>query len=96
VGIYLYRKSPTLDQVKTALNPFDPNNLASSAANAGVQAVTGDPNQTVGGWFYDLLNPDAGLAPGETRAPGGVIIPAPKQTTPAPLSSWDQYGMPTF
>ena len=58
---------------------FDPTqagNLADSGANSVVAALTGDRNQTVGGWFFDIFNSSAGLAPGETSV-NGIITSAP-------------------
>ena len=60
-----------------ALNPANPNNVASSAVNSVVAQVSGDPNQTLGGWFHDLFGSSQGLAPGEKLDPNtGLIIPA--------------------
>ena len=66
-GFYLYRNrqlfTPTSDQ-----------NLAHQAVTGVVQSLTGDPNQTLGGWFFDLFNPEAGLAEGERHVAPGVIM----------------------
>jgi hypothetical protein len=60
-----------------AFNPANPDNLVNSAVNGIVQGATGDPNQTLMGWVDDVLGINQGLAPGESIAPGGGIVPAP-------------------
>lgn len=71
-----------------AIDPTNPDNVFSTGANAVVASVTGDPNQTVGGGVFDVLHPNAGLAPGETSLPGGIILAAPA-VTPGGTSSDD-------
>ncbi len=48
----------TLAAVGEAVNPLSTNNLAYTGANAVVQSVTGQKDQTLGGWIYDLFNED--------------------------------------
>jgi len=60
-----------------ALNPANPDNVASTAVNSIVAQLSCDPNQTLGGWFPDYFGSNQGLAPGETLDPQtGFIIPA--------------------
>lgn len=42
-----------------AINPANPNNIVARGADAVVQAVTGDPNTSVGSKLYDIFNPNA-------------------------------------
>lgn len=42
-----------------AVNPTNPGNIVARAADAVVQAVTGDSNTSVGSKLYDLVNPNA-------------------------------------
>lgn len=44
-------------------NPSSPDNLASQAANAITQAVTGDDNATLGTAIYDWLHPEQSVSP---------------------------------
>lgn len=71
---YLYKNPPS------AFDPTSRDNLAYKAANAATAAITGDPNQTYGGAWFDILNPNAGLAPGETSGGRGII----NSPSPAP------------
>jgi hypothetical protein len=64
-GWWLYRN-------RQLFNPTQAGNLADTAANSVVEVLTGDKNQTVGGWWFDFWNPSAGLAPGEASQ-GGII-----------------------
>lgn len=77
--IYLVSKNSNL------FNPTQAGNLADTAANSVVEVLTGDKNQTVGGWFYDLFNPGAGLLPGETSS-GGIITPVPVTVAAAAIA----------
>jgi hypothetical protein len=59
VGVVVYRKGPqALKAVGTAVNPLSDQNVAYKAANAVTQAVTGKPDQTLGGAIYDFFNGD--------------------------------------
>jgi len=80
LGLYLLarRFGITAD----SFNIASPENVAYRGANAVVQAVTGDANQTVGGAIFDLFNPNAGLAPGEVSTGRGVIV--------SPVVTWGQ------
>ncbi len=55
--------------VLDAVNPANPNNIVAKGADAIVQAVTGDPNTSVGSKLYDIFNPNAPRAdaPAELR-----------------------------
>lgn len=53
IGIYVFFKR---DEIGTAINPVDPNNLANRGVNAVVSDVTGR-DETLGGWIYDLFHP---------------------------------------
>ena len=69
--VYLWSKRPSAAQLVAAFNPASPDNLANKAVNGAIAAMTGDTNQTLGGAIFDLFNPSAGLAKGETSsAPG--------------------------
>ena len=81
----VYAITRKLDLSGASFNPFSPDNVANRVANAAVQAVTGDANQTVGGAVFDLFNPNAGLGPGETSPTRGVIVsPAVSPTASLP------------
>ncbi len=95
LGLYAYRKGPeALAAAGNAINPLNPENVFASGVNNVGAGLTGNKDWSLGGAFFDFMNPDAGLAPGETKRPGGVIVPAKKQ--PEQLAGWDQYGVPTF
>lgn len=49
-------------RVIDAVNPASSNNLAIRGANAVTQAITGDSNETLGGYLYGLLHPTQGRA----------------------------------
>jgi hypothetical protein len=71
-----------------AINPANPSNVVNSAVNGVVQDVTGNPNQTLVGWFDDVFGVNQGLAPGEKIDPAtGFILAAPasRQTAAAPI-----------
>jgi hypothetical protein len=71
-----------------AINPANPDNLVNSAVNGVVADVTGNPNQTLVGWFDDVFGINQGLAPGERVDPNtGLILAAPasQQTAAAPI-----------
>lgn len=42
--------------VANAVNPLNHENVFSQGANAVTQALTGDQNQTLGGWIYDITH----------------------------------------
>lgn len=42
--------------VGTAINPVSDQNIINRGVNAAVQGITGDPNQTLGGWIYDVTH----------------------------------------
>jgi hypothetical protein len=70
--------------VGAAVDPTNPNNLAYSGVNKVVGALTGDQNETLGGWLYDLTHPSVNppmqvLAPTATKDPvdGMPYTPAP-------------------
>lgn len=65
-------------------NPASDKNLAYQAGTSIVKIVTGDPNQTPGGLIFDLLNPNAGLAPGETFSGDGIRVQAKTAPTATP------------
>ena len=75
VGLVAY----LLYKNREKFNPTSDKNLAYQAANAVVQTLTGDANQTTGGFFHDLFNPSAGLAEGE-YVENGVIRPKPSSS----------------
>lgn len=62
VSIFSRAKDGLTGAAKSALdaiNPANPGNVVARAADAVVQAVTGDPNTSVGSKLYDLVNPNA-------------------------------------
>lgn len=60
----------TVGNALQAVNPANPNNVIAKGADAVVQAITGDPNTSVGSKLYDIFNPNAPRAdaPVEPRA----------------------------
>lgn len=68
VGIYIVNKvagvagdalgtaQNALGNAANAVNPLNPNNIIAGGANSILQGVTGNQDQTIGTWFYDLLN----------------------------------------
>lgn len=60
-----------------AINPANPDNVVNSAVNSVVQQATGDPNQTLVGWFDDLFGINQGLSPGEKVVNGAIVAAAP-------------------
>ena len=76
VAYMLYRN-------RDKFNPASDKNLAYQAGTSIVKTVTGDPNQTPGGLIFDLLNPNAGLAPGETTSGGAIRTPMPAKLPPS-------------
>ena len=46
--------------VGDALNPVSQTNIFNRGANAIVQSLTGDENQTLGGWIYDVTHDEGG------------------------------------
>lgn len=55
-----------------AVNPLNQDNAIKTTVDKVVEKWTGTPDQTLGGWIYDVTHPNAGLAPGETIT-NGVI-----------------------
>jgi hypothetical protein len=55
VAYWLYQHR---EAIGNAINPLSDKNLASRAADAFTQKMTGDPTQTVGGWLFDFFNPN--------------------------------------
>lgn len=70
VAVMLYVKR---GEIAAALNPVSPDNLAYQGANAVGSVLTGTPagEFTLGGWIYDLLNPNA------PRADAPVVLDVP-------------------
>lgn len=64
----------TWRQATTTLNPASTQNAVYGGVNAIGSSVTGDSNWNLGGWLYDLLNPDpmAPLPPRGTDARAAV------------------------
>jgi len=67
----------TAAKVGQAINPLNPGNVFAAAANAAVQAATGDPNETLGGWVYGKIGPNRDA---------GAIATAPSILGPRPVS----------
>lgn len=53
---FLYFKR---EAIAEAVNPVSRNNLAYKGVNAVGEAVTGDEHWTLGGYMFELLNPQA-------------------------------------
>lgn len=67
--------------VGRAIDPTSDKNVFYGGANAVVQAVTGDKNDTLGTWFYGLTHADPLAAP--------VAQSKPYTRTPAELAYWN-------
>lgn len=65
VGIYVFFNKKELI---ASVNPIDPNNLANKSVNATVSAATGR-DETLGGWFYDLLHSNPVDLPAKPATP---------------------------
>src|SRR5437773_3315588 len=63
--------------VGAAVNPVNPQNIVNEAVNGIVRGVTGEPNQTLVGWFDDTFGLNQGLAPGESIDPVTGLILTP-------------------
>lgn len=83
-GVAMYRKMGGAAGLAVSLNPANPENIVNQGVNKVVTTLTGDPNQTAGGWLNDLLNPSAGLAENETlNADGSISVKTIQQVLPA-------------
>lgn len=63
IAYQVWQKGPAAitDAAKSvvdAINPASNTNLVNKAANVVVETLTGRSDETTGGWFYDLLNPN--------------------------------------
>ncbi len=88
-AIWAYRKLPSSTDVAAAaqkLNPVNPDNYAATAVNSMVRSVTGDPNQTLGGWLYDATH-----TPYDPNAPAAVVD-APVVNTGGATGTWGTGG----
>ena len=59
---FAYMKSAAGDALAAAaplVNPTDPNNIVNQGVTGVVQAVSGDPNASLGTKLYDLFHPSA-------------------------------------
>jgi len=58
IAIYYAQKQAkeALSSVGDAVNPVNPDNIFNQGANSVVEVLTGDENQTLGGWLYDIIN----------------------------------------
>lgn len=81
VGIYVYFNRKEL---ATAINPVDPNNLANKGVTAVVSDLTGR-DETLGGWFYDLIHSSPNPQPGDLPSKYTDIYTQP----PTPDNSFD-------
>jgi hypothetical protein len=69
-----------LAAVGTAVNPLSDQNLAYRGVNATGEAITGDPNFTLGGWLFDVFHKpyDPNAPPTGERLVGTTsILPVP-------------------
>ena len=76
-----------VNYVAPKLNPASDQNIVYSGVNGVGSALTGDSNFTLGGWFYDLMNPS-------TPATASTPFVGPPTSTPGYLSGLDQYLAP--
>jgi len=61
-GAIWYTKKKTgeaLEVVGDAINPISQNNIFNRGVNAIVQNLTGNENQTLGGWIYDITHEES-------------------------------------
>lgn len=58
IALYYAKKqaSEALTSVGDAVNPISQDNIFNQGANSVVEVLTGDENQTLGGWLYDIFN----------------------------------------
>lgn len=49
--------------VGAAVNPVDRDNVFNSGVDAVGKSLSGESGWTLGGWVYDITNPDAGWDP---------------------------------
>lgn len=90
-SLYSKAKSTVGEAVSSAvdaINPANPNNVVARAADAVVQAVTGDPNTSVGSKLYDIFNPNA------PRADAPVDV-GPGRASPHAAALVAQFGPST-
>ena len=59
IGGVLYWIYANRKELADKVNPMSDKNIASQTADKLTQYATGDPNQSFGGWLYDLVHPDA-------------------------------------
>jgi len=50
------KAAESVSEVGQAINPLNNNNIFASGVNSVVQSLTGDENQTLGGWIYDVTH----------------------------------------
>ncbi len=62
VGVWYTKRqaAKALEVVGDALNPVSQTNIFNRGVNAVVQNLTGDKNQTLGGWIYDITHDSKG------------------------------------
>jgi hypothetical protein len=58
VGVWYVKKqaAEALTSVGDAVNPLSQDNIFNQGVNRVVEVLTGDENQTLGSWLYDLFN----------------------------------------
>jgi hypothetical protein len=88
-GVWLYRQSPAIAAAADKINPLNPDNIFATTVNDVGAAVSGNQSFSLGTWAWEVVNPSAAAKEKALTAP---VTPS----SPAPLSSWDQYGVPTF
>jgi len=55
-GVVVWKGKKALSDAGQAVNPVNPDNIFARGVNRIVQAVTGDPDQTLGGQIFDWVN----------------------------------------
>jgi len=61
---FLYLKNKTVEAVQevgTAINPVNPENIFYSGVNEVGEALTGNESFSLGSWIYDKLNTEENL-----------------------------------
>lgn len=62
IGIWYTQKqaAKAASTVVDAVNPASQTNIVNRGVNSIVQTLTGDENQTLGGWIYDITHEESG------------------------------------
>lgn len=66
----------TVKEGLEAVNPVNPENIVAKTVNKGVQMITGNKDDTLGTWWYSLINPKEAAGEEITR-PVPIVTPPP-------------------